>query len=936
MYTIPVLNVKRGKSIFNNLVEYPLPEKTGVQDYVFYIFAKPNDEYKLDAKAFIEINYPNHQAKDVNSLEALIEYLYLEVQSKPIVQIREIVIVCHGNPLDLYVPITKNALTSTETNKRKYRITSARTLVNLQLAFLDIETELGEFRDKRRVVIEKLLETSWVTVRACRWGKSHEGLYSLFSFFGGRANVYAPTLYQFFSQKKTPIGPGSRFRNREEVFQHLLKQGFAKRTWRSSEKTKEVYINQILAPGRRKEEFVLSSYSLRNGQVVEGSKVNFDFIVSAFNVREVDRFLIGSAFSAEGLPLSNDLIANRKKINEKWVVYDEAFEIAGNIFKMRYEIESMYTLYEDENNYDKQLIVFPFLDHPNGRQNFSFQSFFGEYEKDQLTGKLNIDLAFYITDENIVDEEGRTIYNSYVSLLNTPNLPQGNPIYLKFEENKIPLVSPVKHVITEGKKWKIQDGTNTYTIQEDSSYTLPKGFKKSLSVIKLMTEEKQKESMEAVYGVNPNTPGTELMAYLDNYSREELLDVMHFLRNPYKAEYAFYIHEVQQAIARKFDDKEWFAFMVLQDNDLKNNSLHFPVWNSLNTIEKEDYLKHAYEDNEDLWKEAKASSVKEEFDIDLFEEKRLPYEAEEVIDLPSENSPYLNPNLPRRKPLPPPHFFGKESVYVREPLDNLNCQQFKIAVDILKVNMGKSREEIEKIFKQTTITTDHSLYDYMSSDSYMNSFELAYNLLDIFTPSTTSSNIFFRGLAKLMDSKVGFGLGLFFMYKSIESFVTIDYGEPMLDGAKKSKRNGAITGLKYGAEMINQIIKAHKINGTPIKESYKLINGALDARDAHLFFFNKPDKYFDIMFQNWREAYEEGYKLGIDIISTRLNEILNSYWKIFREYAAKRGLTDCQLKILLQSGLLTNDKVKITVMTAFVQLLYTVDYKANDFKFPAE
>ena len=61
----------------------------------------------------------------------------------------------------------------------------------------------------------------------------------------------------------------------------------------------------------------------------------------------------------------------------------------------------------------------------------------------------------------------------------------------------------------------------------------------------------EKIRMTGYLGLVPDTPGTELAAYLDRASIDELVSLIDYLRAPYRSEHSFYIHHAQLAIQRK-------------------------------------------------------------------------------------------------------------------------------------------------------------------------------------------------------------------------------------------------------------------------------------------------------------------------------------------------------------------------------------------------
>src|SRR5215216_5435118 len=174
-----------GKGIFDNRKEYPLPEMEGTEDYIYY-FVPASDKYGKGARYFFDRfpGYKNHRRKNADSLEALISHLHDDIEAQSISHIRELVIVAHGNAQALDFPVVNGV---SDTNLQGYKYLTPGALVSLQQDFL--EGKFPGFNAKRKEVITRFTEESWVTIRACNFGQSRAGLYALYSFFGGRANV---------------------------------------------------------------------------------------------------------------------------------------------------------------------------------------------------------------------------------------------------------------------------------------------------------------------------------------------------------------------------------------------------------------------------------------------------------------------------------------------------------------------------------------------------------------------------------------------------------------------------------------------------------------------------------------------------------------------------------------------------------------------------
>src|SRR5690606_40948667 len=62
------INLTRGQTIFKNIVEYPLPKKPGVKDYIFY-FVSTSHGYGLGAIEFFKKYYKNHISKNAKRSE---------------------------------------------------------------------------------------------------------------------------------------------------------------------------------------------------------------------------------------------------------------------------------------------------------------------------------------------------------------------------------------------------------------------------------------------------------------------------------------------------------------------------------------------------------------------------------------------------------------------------------------------------------------------------------------------------------------------------------------------------------------------------------------------------------------------------------------------------------------------------------------------------
>lgn len=227
-------NWLKGKQIFEERLDYPLPKKEGVRDYVFFIFPS-DDDYSKAAKHFFSVFYRDHRQNNAKSLEQVIDFLFEEITKKDVKILREIAIVCHGNPFSLQIPLLQHAPPA-------MRRLDAHSLAVLQEAML--KGEHSPFQQKRKKVISCLGEGSWVVIRACNFGHAKEGMFAFFAFWGGKANVYAPMAYQNFSEQRVGGQGEYFFRERSDVLDHLVKQRFI--SHKRSQKGKDAALGKFL------------------------------------------------------------------------------------------------------------------------------------------------------------------------------------------------------------------------------------------------------------------------------------------------------------------------------------------------------------------------------------------------------------------------------------------------------------------------------------------------------------------------------------------------------------------------------------------------------------------------------------------------------------------------------------------------------------------
>ena len=288
-----VADLTRGRQILDNLVEYPLPKTPGTRDYIFH-FVKDEEGYGKEARSFLGRFYPHHTASDARSLEDLITTLDTDVTQHGVKHIREIIIVTHGNLQLLKVPLLNGI---SDTTLPEFQFLWSFSLACLQKDILD--GKYPGFAAKRARVIAHLDDESWVTIRGCRFGSSRNGLYATFSFFGGRANVYAPTEYQLFARHV--LGDGARFETHFDVHRHLVRQHFLPRDVHTPDR-REAIVRAMIDPGKFSEPFQIATTPVVDPRP-RASDSAYEAIVAGLNARRIHP-LLAAKFTEQGFTLT--------------------------------------------------------------------------------------------------------------------------------------------------------------------------------------------------------------------------------------------------------------------------------------------------------------------------------------------------------------------------------------------------------------------------------------------------------------------------------------------------------------------------------------------------------------------------------------------------------------------------------------------------------
>jgi hypothetical protein len=608
----------RGKELFAQRLEYPLPKRAGTKDYVFYFIAR-GDPYRESGEKFFTRFYKEHVAKDVHSLEEMIDALAAEVD-RGVTHIREIVLFAHANALGMLFPVVKGV---TNTNLKEYKYLTAFALACLQK---DLDAHLfASLGAKRTKVLGKLRDDSWVTVRACNFGRSEEGMYALYAFFGGKANVYCPIQFQYFGT--TPITVGMKFENHLEVHEHLVRQHFFPKDVHTLER-KDAVVTAIVDKAKFSEPFEIARMRLEDAPPDEVAA--YEPLITELNKRTV-RTQVRTAFDANGFTLPPKPAVDVISRDTHWTITQKNFRHEDATVTVLYDIYESIE-FDDRNRRIAVLRAGASIeDKVSERETVPFQLFFSAAQNDAFRGKVLL-LAAY-TDEPLQPDD-KTRFNAVRAALDHGSLAAGTVDIEAELENETtidlaPGTKPVKVSSTGSDEapritWAVSDNQNRFKVMLEHPLSPDDTPAHTITVYHDYANQEERIMAEyravATNGTNPDGPGTELAASFDRLSLDDLFDVLEHLRSPYKPTHAYYIQHVQAALARKKDFRQWMIDHVPVPETLMTDPR-----TGLSRSEDQDYTALSYSfEFSSVWAEVKSSNPpKTPIRTDLFAEEDL-------------------------------------------------------------------------------------------------------------------------------------------------------------------------------------------------------------------------------------------------------------------------------------------------------------------------
>ena len=929
-----MVDLIRGKQIFDNLIEYPLRPGPGVKDYVFFAVTTGYGKY---ARRFFDRFYPNHTKSAIRSLEDLINILHTEVTQRNVTHIREIVIVSHGNAQGLMLPVVNGA---TETNLPHYLHVWSFSLACLQQDML--EAKHTAFADKRRTVIARLQNDSWVTIRACLFGGSRDGMYGLYSFFGGRANVYAPTVYQFFGTM--PIAKGHRLNSRLRVHEHLVKQRFLPKDVHTRDR-RDAIVNTSIDRAWFSEPFSLAAKPVL-GAASEAAVV-YDDLVGRLNAGGTNDLLKARFLEHDFVltPRARGRVVTR---NTAWKIVDTITH-EGVAFRVRYQVYEAIAPSGASGALTATLWAEAHLeDVPGGEASIPIQLFFTEKENAAWQGR-RFTLAYY-TDEPGDNPARKAEFDAVLAVL-TPigvsdaPVPPGISAAFKARldialsgQARIRRISssgaePIKRIT-----WAIRDAVS-FAIKLEHPASSGGSGAHAITAYDSPDEKtrlRRERQLVSTLGSDPDTPGTELAAYLDRHTREDLAALIEYCRTPFKPGRSLHIHHAQEALRRTKGYVKWLFDHV----DFANVPLPADPYSSLSYWEQEDSKVVSYQFNfGDFWSEVKASNPSTTaIQSDLFADESLgkKFRIEDAVVNRTAlindefDSPFTDADRLRTIEME-----GKERFFAAEKFvfdvpeeDDLDCRDFNTFVASWAEVEHLEPAEIKRILEARKTPSGKSMFEILESlkDSYSFLKNMA-KLAELVSLPTLPLD--YKDMAKLAVKRVPFLSRIAWLQAIAEAefAVTIPLAlmmrvlEDQQDAMAKAEFVGRVTATRQWLRALQLL--TFREDDFPDDFSAIDITTSTSAEPYYI------SRYHDeqvlgrrgVMISPHPEQLKAGFDKGVSAMPAVGIELRRNATLSVDEGLRELGLDSCKVAALTRAGMLNYKKLEALVIRRWVDRL---------------
>jgi hypothetical protein len=924
-----------GEKIFKNLVEYPLPVTTGIRDYIFN-FVPTGDPYGIESRKFFATYYKNHVAKDVTSLEAMIGILNSDVTGGGITQIREIVIVAHATAHKLFTQIL---IDISDPANAIYASVIPSSLLKLQTDFN--ANKFPDFNSNRKTVVAHLKANSWVTIRGCNFGKSDNGMYGLYSFFGGFANLYAPRVYQYFGnwpinwaktaddkkEKYSAIQP--RLSTTLRVHQHLSMQRFFPKDIHTPDRI-DVVVTALVESGKFSDPFVLATKNVDDTTSTEA--IAYDQIVAGLNTRTVSASL-KQQFQAAEFPLTSPKVMGVR--TDQWHIRDVLSHDSA-----QYAVD--YLIEQDSPQLSSTTTLTTSardIESISSSPSVILQMFFDEDDNKTFKGWLFQLTAYVEAPDPAANPDDKTKYDAVNQLLTNLQFSDGSSggvnikdlftgAYTLTDTAVITLYSPPAETVKI--VWLITDTTN-YLVKVERGATPSDGAGHSISVYSMLTPAQQ-AAMEhdlissPSFGINSDVPGTELMAYLDQYTLSQLLDFIDFLRESYAPENVIYIKHAAETIRRKSGFMAWYMNSV-EWEDLQNNVLVNNGYAELGIREHDDMLTQYYTfDTNNCWSEVKSSQpTTTSIQQDLFTEEMLKFTDDTTgtdgldPDSPSSNLDALRTVQSQNKP----NLYAADKVVISIPSrTDLTCAQFTDLLNKIKAVGSTDPDTILAAIGDYKVEEEITFLDYATEDGGFPSLKLLWEMIENFEVYTESESVIAETLGGIAEWEGAFAVGL--VGAIVEVFIIeLKIANAEVDAAENWEREGKIVAIRQWAEAIQGLVltQGYKF---PVPITIDPNTGSVEAyyinryRNEYQEYWHVPSPFPNIpnpddLKKGFDDAWPEIERVGNEVLA-KAGDILDTALK-------RAGLDACKINALHNSGFIDMDKTTNVMMVQFAKIV---------------
>ena len=919
------------KDLFEARTEYPLPKKAKTKDYIFY-FVSAGDGYGKGARAFLGKFYGNHVEKSVSSVEELVDYLDGQV-ANGVEHIREIVMVSHGNARGLQLRILEDV--SDATNKRDYSYLTFESLAKLRRAFVD--DKFTAFKKKRDRVVAKIKDTSWVTIRACRFGAAVEAMYALYAFFGGRANVYAPRHYQFFAWQ--PIGwpedkrskraatpehdrPARRFETRLDAHAHLVKQRFFPRDLHTEER-KEAVVQFLIDRGRYSETVEIDASSN------PASDPDYESLIDTLDrARIPDK--VRDKLAEHDHVLTSKASAKVVTDHRLWRIRDIT---EHQKFEVEYEIWEELSMSGTRASLKAAARI---VDKNTSAQQMPFQSFFCESEHDIWRLKVETLVSYRDDPRNVppFDAAVKAKLDATVAALDHG---WDADLAALFQDRGVAITATpsVTRSGAAGKgPWIVTSPNESYVVKLEHPMLDDDVEGHALVAYRHLTKEalvaEQYELMKWL-GSDPDTPGPELAAYLDRIATADLMAMIDYLRDPYREESSFYIHHAQQALGRKRDYHTWWS-QQMAAADQNDPVPEFPYLDlTRGEASDKDTFAYSFDFNE-FWAEVKASFPKmPAFTTDLFLEDDVWTRLRGAVDI-IETPPTVEGESPafdleearRIESQGAERYFKDDKVSFEEtPSDTVvSCEEFAALMKRWKELESETLADIQKTLEAEIGPKGKTLFQTLKD------WKELYDIYKGINTATTGAELgttwfYTKILDKipwLAPNAVGTptGLGLLVRVWGVWSAVTVPIimWKKFMDEQARTdaiwRRTGKIVGVRrYLRKLWDWTTSADYPNHLDIQ---------LDANDVVDWYYREQlDIWGSFSPFVWAVGeMKKGFTEGVEAMQAVGPEVLKVAETAVADALYAMGLDACKTQVLVDAGYMKLDDIHAKLMRALI------------------